>query len=361
MKKVIAILASALVLGISASAQEFTPGWYLQIRGGAAETVGETAWTDLISPAADLSLGYQFSPVFGLRGDILGWQGKGAQNGINGATELYKFNFAQAALDATFDICNIFNTNVSRTLSPYIYAGVGAALAFNNDEAQAIAAKGAIFEYLWDGKLFSPAGRAGAGFDIRLSDAVKLNLEAGVNALSDKFNSKKNDRAASLDMDFQYTALVGLKIALGKKKPAPAPVVVPAPAPAPAPAPKPEPKPVVVEQQPAPAPAPELTENIYFIIGKWNIQASEVAKLDEIAAFMKENADTKVKLTGHADKATGSASRNLFLSQKRAETVTNELIKRGIDASRISSEFKGDTDNPFATPEENRVTIAFVK
>lgn len=361
MKKVISILAAALMLGISASAQEFTPGWYLQLRGGVGETIGETDWTKLISPAADLSLGYQFTPVFGLRGDVLAWQGKGAQSGINGATELYKFNFAQFALDATFDICNMFNTNVERVLSPYIYAGIGANARFGNDEAQALAAKGAYFEYLWDGTKLSPAGRAGLGFDIRLSDAVKLNLEAGVNALSDHFNSKKNDRTESLDMDFQYTGLVGIKIALGKKKPAPAPVVVPAPAPAPAPAPKPEPKPVVVEQQPAPAPAPELQENIYFIIGKWNIQASEVAKLDEIAAFMKENAGTKVKLTGHADKATGSASRNLFLSEKRAETVTNELIKRGIDASRISSEFKGDTDNPFATPEENRVTIAFVK
>lgn len=361
MKKTIAILASALMLGISVSAQDFNPGWYLQLRGGVGETIGETAWTDLLSPAADLSLGYQFTPVFGLRGDVLAWQGKGAQSGINASTELYKFNFAQVALDATFDICNIFNTNATRALSPYIYAGIGGNLAFGNDEAQAIAAKGAQFEYLWDGKQFGPAGRAGAGIDIRLSDAVKLNIEGGVNALSDKFNSKKNDRAGSLDFDYHYTGLIGLKIALGGKKPAPAPapVVVP-PAPAPAPEPKPEPKPVVVPA-PAPAPAPELQENIYFIIGKWNVQASEVSKLDEIAAFMAQYPEAKAKLTGHADKATGSASRNQFLSEKRAETVTNELVKRGVAAARISSEFKGDTANPYATPEENRVTVVFVK
>lgn len=361
MKKALAILASAMMLGISASAQEFNPGWYLQLRGGVGETIGEAAWTDLLSPAADLSLGYQFTPVFGLRGDVLAWQGKGAQNGINGATELYKFNFAQLALDATFDICNMFNTNVERVLSPYVYAGIGANMRFGNDEAQALATKGANFEYLWDGTKFSPAGRAGAGFDIRLSDAVKLNIEAGVNALSDHFNSKKNEGPA-FDMDFQYTGLVGIKIALGKKPaPAPAPVVVPpAPAPAPAPAPKPAPEPVVAPA-PAPAPAPELQENIYFIIGKWNIQASEVAKLDEIAAFMAQYPETKVKLVGHADKATGSASRNQFLSEKRAEIVTSELEKRGVAASRISSEFKGDTANPYPTPEENRVTICLVK
>ena len=365
MKKAILILASALMMGIGVSAQEFNPHWYLQLRGGAAETIGETKFQDLISPAADLALGYQFSPVFGLRGDVMGWQAKGAQNGLNGATELYKFNFAQAALDATFDICNLFNVNVDRVLNPYAYLGIGANMAFNNDEAQALANKGAKFQYLWDGKKFSPAGRAGLGFDIRLSDAIKLNLEAGVNALSDQFNSKKNERAGKLpDMDYQYTALLGLKIALGPTKKAPAPVVVPppAPAPAPAPAPKPEPKPEpVVVAQPAPAPAPELQENIYFIINKWDIQASEVAKLDEIAAFMAANPDTKVQLTGHADKATGTAQRNLFLSEKRAEAVTNELVKRGVDKSRISSTFKGDTANPFATPEENRVTVCFVK
>ncbi len=360
MKKAILILASALMLGISATAQDFNPGWYLQLRGGVGETIGETKWTDLLSPAADLSVGYQFSPVFGLRGDVLAWQGKGAIS--TGVTNVYKYNFAQLALDATFDICNIFNVNAARVLSPYVYVGIGGNARFNNDEAISLSNGFSGFEYLWDGTKISAAGRAGVGFDIRLSDAVKLNLEGGVNALSDHFNSKRNDRAKGPDMDYQYTALVGIKIALGKK-PVPAPVVVPEPepAPAPAPAPKPEPKPEPVVE-PAPAPAPvELQENIYFVINKWDIQASEVAKLDEIAAFMAENPETNVKLTGHADKATGTAARNMFLSEKRAEIVTNELIKRGVDAARISSEFKGDNDNPYATPEENRVTVCFVK
>ena len=73
MKKAILILAAAMMMGISASAQEFNPHWYLQLRGGVAETIGETNFVDLLSPAADLSLGYQFTPVFGLRGNAMGW------------------------------------------------------------------------------------------------------------------------------------------------------------------------------------------------------------------------------------------------------------------------------------------------
>ena len=36
-----------MMMGISVSAQEFNPHWYLQLRGGAAETVGETNFKDL--------------------------------------------------------------------------------------------------------------------------------------------------------------------------------------------------------------------------------------------------------------------------------------------------------------------------
>jgi OOP family OmpA-OmpF porin len=40
---------------------------YLQLQGGAAYTLGEAKFEELISPAAALQLGYKFSPVFGMR------------------------------------------------------------------------------------------------------------------------------------------------------------------------------------------------------------------------------------------------------------------------------------------------------
>ena len=60
------------------SGVEFNPHWYGQIQGGGAYTLGETAFKDLLSPAAAVSLGYQFTPVVGLRVGAGGWQGKGA-------------------------------------------------------------------------------------------------------------------------------------------------------------------------------------------------------------------------------------------------------------------------------------------
>ena len=39
----------------------------MQVQGGVAHTVGEANFKKLISPAAVLSLGYRFSPLWGVR------------------------------------------------------------------------------------------------------------------------------------------------------------------------------------------------------------------------------------------------------------------------------------------------------
>lgn len=56
----------------------FNRHWYLQVQAGAAYTLGETSFGDLVSPAAALSAGYRFSPVWGLRFGLSGWQARGA-------------------------------------------------------------------------------------------------------------------------------------------------------------------------------------------------------------------------------------------------------------------------------------------
>lgn len=42
----------------------FKPHWFIQAQIGAAHTVGEGEFTDLISPAAALNVGYKFAPAF---------------------------------------------------------------------------------------------------------------------------------------------------------------------------------------------------------------------------------------------------------------------------------------------------------
>lgn len=359
MKRILTILASVMLVAslsvANAQKKDFDGYWFMQLQGGAAHTIGETDFVDLLSPSAAVSLGYQFSPAWGVRLNANGWQGKGA---ISGPLKLYKYNYVEGALDLMLDLAGAFGGyKFDRVLNPYIFAGAGANYAFNNDEANAVAnqfAKGT--NYLWKEHSLSPAVRTGLGLNIRLTDAVALNLEGNCSFLNDHFNSKKGSEA-----DFQIKALAGLTFSFGKAKPAP--VVIPAPAPAPVAKPEPKPEPKVVEEAPIEVePAFEsLQRNILFIINKWDIRDSEQLKIDEVVAALKENPDTKVRVSGYADKATGTAKRNQFLSQKRSEVVAKAIEDAGIAKERIITEYFGDTVNPFETPEENRVAVCLVK
>ncbi len=359
MKRILTILASLMLVAsiniANAQNKDFDPYWFLQLQGGAAHTIGETDFMSLVSPSAAISLGYQFAPAFAARLNVNGWQAKGA---VNGPTTVYKYNYLEGGLDLMADLAAIFaGYKADRTLNPYLFAGIGANYAFANDEAVDKAANTFYknqMTYLWEDKYISPAGRAGLGMNIRLSDAVALNLEGNCSFLSDHFNSKKGDDSP---IDFQIKALAGLTFSFGKAKPAPAPIVVP---PAPKPQPKPEPKPVV--EEPIVEPAFEsLQRNVYFIIDTWDIRECEQYKIDEVVEALKENPDTKVRVSGYADKDTGTAKRNMFLSQKRSEIVAQAIMDAGIEKDRIITEYFGDTVNPFDTPEENRVAVCLVK
>ncbi len=86
-----------------------------------------------------------------------------------------------------------------------------------------------------------------------------------------------------------------------------------------------------------------------------------MSKVDEIVEWLKADPSRSVSITGHADKFTGNSQINLVLSEKRAKAVRKALISKGIDASRISYTFKGDTANPFELTEQNRVAICVVE
>ena len=89
MKKLFLTIALT-VLSFSAFAQtaeNFNPGWFLGVQGGAGYTAGEAAFKDLLSPSAGLGAGYRFTPVFGLRGALSGWQAKGS---IVNTKDIYK-------------------------------------------------------------------------------------------------------------------------------------------------------------------------------------------------------------------------------------------------------------------------------
>lgn len=97
--------------------------------------------------------------------------------------------------------------------------------------------------------------------------------------------------------------------------------------------------------------------NIFFDLGKTQVAEADT-QLRKIANYVKQNPNTKVYVTGYADAATGSHGVNLRVSQRRAEAVAKVLQQQyGIKANALKVDYKGDTVQPFANNDDNRVVI----
>ena len=389
LKSLTLILAVALGAQVAFAQQsksdpsvEFNPHWYGQIQGGAAYTIGETAFKNLISPAGALSLGYQFNPTLGVRFNAAGFQGKGA---VVSPLEVYKFNYLQGAFDLTLNLAQLFGYKHDRVFNPFVFIGGGAAFGFNNGANKVTKTNPKeYFALLWEKNMITPVARVGLGADFRLSDAVALTLEVNDNVLSDKFNSKKVGHP-----DFQFNALAGLKINFGKTtRPSAKYLAELAAAEAAAAAEKARLEAeraaklaaekaaaekaaaekaaadkLAAEKAAAEQLAAEMRQvNTFFTINSSVISDEEAAKLIRYIDWLKANPDVNVAIAGHADKGTGNKRINQRLSDERAAAVKAFLVERGIAESRIVSVVgNGDRIQPFEENDLNRVVLSTIE
>ena len=337
---------------------------FLDLQGGAQYTLGEAKFGDLISPNVQLGIGYQFSPVFGMRLQANGWQSKGGWNGYKATkdgtpyTADYKFKYVAPGLDFMFNLSNLFcGWNPNRVFNVAAFVGGGANFAWGNDEVNEIAANikdqhNYLLEYLWDGTKVRPFGRAGIDLEFKVSKSVSIMLEGNANITSDKYNSKKAGNA-----DWYFNALAGLRINLGKSHTKTEPVKE-----APVPVqeyvkPEPKPQPKVEEKK-----VEEIRRDVFFVINSNKIASNEESKIKEVVDFLNANPDAKVVVTGYADAGTGNDRINDAISAKRAAAVVKALKEKyGIEESRITEDSKGARVQPFSENDKNRVSIMVAK
>jgi outer membrane protein OmpA-like peptidoglycan-associated protein len=72
------------------------------------------------------------------------------------------------------------------------------------------------------------------------------------------------------------------------------------------------------------------------------MKAEAYPLLDEVASILMQNPEMKVEVQGHTDNK-GSAQYNQWLSEKRAQRVTDYLVSKGIDPSRLEAKGYGLT------------------
>ncbi|HEY3488358.1 MAG TPA: OmpA family protein [Gammaproteobacteria bacterium] len=108
-----------------------------------------------------------------------------------------------------------------------------------------------------------------------------------------------------------------------------------------------------------------MPSNITFAVNQSTLRSDFVDVLDSVADVLKEYKSTMIEVAGHTD-STGTDSYNQLLSQSRAQAVSDELVKFGVQAVRIDTVGYGETrpiasnDNESGRQQNRRVELTLL-
>ena len=83
-------------------------------------------------------------------------------------------------------------------------------------------------------------------------------------------------------------------------------------------------------------------QNILFDFDKASLKPESLPIVDEIVVTMLSNPEIKIEISGHTCDI-GKDSYNLELSKRRAKTIVDYLVTKGVEATRLTSEGYGET------------------
>lgn len=379
MKKFGLLLFSALI-AFSISAQEVqnvshgtvylknkaSDNWYMGIGGGTTlymtkgENDADGSFGDRLGWMAQIEVGRWLSPNWGFRGVIDGGQIKHIAN----VPFAPKHNWMGAHADLMFDVINAWGSyNPDRVYSLVPYLGIGYMYGLDKDWKKPF--PGTIFKNQNQSLTYN----VGLINNFKVSKSVSLFLELGGRILKGGFDG------TGLRYDTMFTGTAGVKFGLGGKQDfTPAELMDynlindlnsqinrlraeneklrlrPESCPE-----CPEVKPTVVSE------GVYVPNVVFFRINSAKIDRGQQVSVYNTAEYLKSNPNAKVNIVAYADKQTGTPAYNFALSEKRARAVADALTNEyGINSSRISIDWKGDTEQPYAENDWNRVAIFFV-
>jgi peptidoglycan-associated lipoprotein len=110
--------------------------------------------------------------------------------------------------------------------------------------------------------------------------------------------------------------------------------------------------------------------NIFYDFAKWDLRPESMVSLDNLVETLNDNPNVTIELMSHTD-SRGTPADNQELSQKRAQSVVDYLISKGIDSDRLQAKGYGESqpkvvdekviaDHPFLSLEDV-LTEDFIK
>jgi peptidoglycan-associated lipoprotein len=85
--------------------------------------------------------------------------------------------------------------------------------------------------------------------------------------------------------------------------------------------------------------------NIFYDFGKWDLRPESMVSLDKLVETLTDptlNPNITIELMSHTD-SRDTEEYNLDLSQKRAQSVVQYLIQKGVEADRLSAKGYGES------------------
>lgn len=82
--------------------------------------------------------------------------------------------------------------------------------------------------------------------------------------------------------------------------------------------------------------------NIFYDFNKWDLRPESMVSLDKLVETLNDNPNVTIELMSHTD-SRDTEEYNLELSQKRAQSVVQYLIEKGIEADRLSAKGYGES------------------
>ena len=379
MKKFSLLLFTALV-AFSISAQEVqnvsqgtvylknkgSDNWYMGLGGGTnlymtkGENDADANFGDRLGWMGQLEIGRWNSPNWGARLVIDGGQINFVANGLDPER-----NWVGGHLDLMYDVTNAWGTyNPDRVYSLVPYLGIGYMYGLDGDWKKPNP----------DGDMFKSQNQTltynvGLINNFKLSNSVALFVELGWRVMQESFDGSPT--SGDYDYDSMFTGTAGIKFGLGGKQDF-------------TPAElmdynlindlnsqinrlraeneqlrqRPESCPECPEVQPTVTEAVYVPNVVFFRINSSTIDRGQQVSVYNTAEYMKANDSAKVNIVAYADRQTGTPEYNFALSERRARAVADALINdHGINSDRISIDWKGDTEQPYAENDWNRVAI----
>ncbi|MEA1887376.1 MAG: OmpA family protein [Bacteroidota bacterium] len=99
--------------------------------------------------------------------------------------------------------------------------------------------------------------------------------------------------------------------------------------------------------------------NILYDFNKWDLRPESMVSLDKLVETLNDNPNVTIELMSHTD-SRDTEEYNMELSQKRAQSVVDYLINKGIDPERLSAKGYGES-SPKIVDEQLASEYSFLK